>query len=93
MFKNLFCTLLLLCLCIFENSEAKRPNDRHDVDLSTGYYFVLFIFGLCFIPSIFYFIYSIWKDPATPEVYQRLQQIIHEKTVGSLSKTKKKRSD
>lgn len=48
------------------------------------------ILALVLLPPIVIFVYNIYKDPVTPELVQRVQEIAKEKTLGYLSKRKAK---
>lgn len=80
----LFCFLMSLVLSCAKRGKVRKKNKNNDH--TTGLMFVAGAFALCFIPSIIYFVYSVMKDPATPDVVKKLSSSLKENTMSYLSK-------
>eukprot|EP01038_Epipyxis_sp_PR26KG_P011490 gene11490-15389_t len=86
----LFCDLIL-CTKSNPRAKARRNQKKAGNDFAehwTGVYYCLFLFLLCFVPAIGYFIYNVAKDPVTPTILTNLYNNVQEKTIGYLSKNK-----
>ena len=78
--------LLFSVLC----KKTTSRKAKKDVDHTSGLIFVGVLLVLCFVPSIGYFIYNVYKDPDTPTILNNAIQLVKEKSFGNLSRNKAK---
>ena len=82
--------VLLLNLCEFIDGAPRGRSKKKTADThSSGIKFIVGLLILVVIPPIFYFIYSVVKDPVTPDLVQRLKEEAKSRTFGYLSSRKK----
>lgn len=99
--KRSFVLSLLLLIgltSIFQQIEAKKPKvvtpsqkKKASIDYNKGVKFVLNIFLIIVIPTVLMFIWSIIKDPETPQVAKSLAASAKDNLFGYLSSGKKKK--
>jgi ABC-type Fe3+ transport system permease subunit len=60
---------------------------------STGVYLAIGLFLLTVVPTIGVFLYNVWNDPMTPELFQRAFASLQQNLTGFLSKNPPKKSN
>ncbi len=86
--------VLLLNSCEFLDAAPRGRSKKKTADThSSGIKFIIGLLILVVIPPIFYFIYSVMKDPVTPELVQRLKEEAKSRTFGYLSSRKKENTE
>lgn len=85
-----YCIGLLLILCLLTEAAKKRKGagkSRKNIPDGTmlGVYICIGLLVLTFIPGVALFCYNVYKDPITPELWQRLMDSIQERTLSFLS--------
>lgn len=94
--KVLFC----ICLCnlcglwlMVEGQKAKKSRKPKangsrpgiNAHYGTGMYLCLGIFLLCILPAVGVFLYNLYRDPLTPELFQRLIESVKNNMLRNLS--------
>ncbi len=72
------------------NKNIKRSGKEARSDHIRGIYFILFALLAVFLPPILYFLYSVSKDPMTPQLVERIKDVAKERTIGYLSSRNQK---
>jgi hypothetical protein len=78
---------LMIAFILLDVASGKRAKKK--LEISDHYQALVIITAislLLIVPSLATFIYSIIKDPDTPEVYRKLKDVVKEKTIGNLSR-------
>ena len=88
---------LLLCYLINEidangsrRGKVRRTN-KSDADPFRGLFLIPLVLGLVIIPPILFFLYNVYRDPATPTLIKNIGEIISERTFGYLGKQNRRK--
>lgn len=90
---------LYIWLCFISNilieAAKKAPKKRkaksrvgNDTDPWKGVSWTVWIFILCIVPPLYIFVKNIWTDPMMPSVFANGIELIKEKMLGFLGKSK-----
>ena len=80
--------LTIISLCYAQKRRAQRSIKQggNIEDHYNGLIIIGIVFLLAILPPIIYFIYSVYKDPLTPEIMGKLTEIVKERSLGYLGK-------
>lgn len=69
-----------------KRGRRSRYGSREDQNYAAPLYFLLFLLFCIFAPVVCMFAYSVYKDPATPDVMKAVWKFLKERSTGYLSR-------
>lgn len=93
---TLITTILWFISCVLEveskskNARKQKGRSAKEFDPSAGLTVLTALMAVCFLTPLLYFAYTVAKDPITPSLVSNGFKAFQEKTMGYLSKSKKK---